>query len=164
MRYRPLRLLPAEIELVVSGGKTQHRMIMNPQPVWIPSGHTLGGFSHGAGWDWSGFSCWSDTDRFAEEAVKTITVKPGDFFWVCEPDRQTKNAARIHLLITDVRMHRVWSTSEADARREGFAGPDPIMSMANDWRQRHGLNIASSNPWVLAFSFMANINSKARFT
>lgn len=78
-------------------------------------------------------------------------------------------ASRLTLIVTDVRVQRLWEISRGDAMAEGCpfanmaAGPNPCVWFADLWNSINGPGAWGANPWVAAYSFRvirANIDSK----
>lgn len=61
-----------------------------------------------------------------------------------------KEACRIRLLITDVRVERVQDISEEDAKAEGATNPHVYRDL---WEKINGKDSWNKNPWVWCISF-----------
>jgi hypothetical protein len=81
---RPIIFSAPMVRALLDGRKTQTRRVLKPQPLWEDAGHTPGGFSYGAGWSWTGLSCWADAAAFGEQAADFVRIRPGDRLWVRE--------------------------------------------------------------------------------
>ena len=68
-------------------------------------------------------------------------------------------ASRLTLIVEAVKVERLQDISEEDARAEGCAdapgtfSPSAIGVFANLWRNLHGPDAWSENPWVAAIRF-----------
>ena len=61
-----------------------------------------------------------------------------------------KEACRIFLKVTDVRVERLQSISEADARAEGVDSVDAFFAL---WQKINGTESLAANPWVWVYEF-----------
>src|SRR5690554_1239963 len=61
-----------------------------------------------------------------------------------------KEACRIFLKVADVRVERLQSISEADAKAEGFASVDSFFAL---WQKINGTESLAANPWVWVVEF-----------
>lgn len=71
--------------------------------------------------------------------------------WTWKPSIfMPKEACRIFLKVTDVRLERLQSISEADARAEGFDSVDSFFAL---WQKLNGTESLAANPWVWVYEF-----------
>lgn len=61
-----------------------------------------------------------------------------------------KEACRIFLKVTNVRVERLQSISEADAKAEGFDSIDLFFAL---WQNINGTESLAANPWVWVYEF-----------
>lgn len=61
-----------------------------------------------------------------------------------------QSAARYFIKITDVRVERLQSISEADAKAEGFDSVDSFFAL---WQKLNGTESLAANPWVWVYEF-----------
>lgn len=61
-----------------------------------------------------------------------------------------KEACRIFLKVTDVRVERLQSISEADAKAEGVDSVDSFFAL---WQKINGTESLAANPWVWVYEF-----------
>jgi len=61
-----------------------------------------------------------------------------------------KEACRLFLKVTNVRVERLQSISEADARAEGVYSVDSFFAL---WQKINGTESLAANPWVWAYEF-----------
>lgn len=77
------------------------------------------------------------------------------------PIHMPRNATRLFLTVTDIRLHRLQDISEADAKAEGVAD---IKAFVRLWDEINGGKAWDANPWVYAISFIphrANLDQMA---
>lgn len=73
--------------------------------------------------------------------------------WVKKPSiHMPRWAARLILEITDVRVERLQSISEADAMAEGFGG---VAEFGEAWSRLYGLESMYADPWLWVVGFRA---------
>src|SRR5690554_1244392 len=71
--------------------------------------------------------------------------------WTWKPSIfMPKQACRLFLKITDVRVERLQSISEADAKAEGFDSVDSFFAL---WQKINGTESLAANPWVWVYGF-----------
>lgn len=80
--------------------------------------------------------------------------------WKIRPSiHMPRQASRLTLIVTDVRVQRLKDISRGDAMEEGCpfanmaAGPNPIEWFADLWKSIHGHEAWDANPWVCALTF-----------
>lgn len=61
-----------------------------------------------------------------------------------------KEACRLWLKVTNVRVERLQSISEADAKAEGFDSVDSFFAL---WQKINGTESLAANPWVWVYEF-----------
>lgn len=192
----PILFSTPMVQATLEGRKTMTRRIVKPQPDQddepglVPK--ILGNEENWGKWYW-------DTDE-GERIVKACPYgEPGDVLWVrekftkykgggfayaanghtCYPDirwwpsiHMPKDACRIWLEVTEVRVERLQYISEDDAKAEGIErsrsgdgrivykhylkpkyGPSPVHSFETLWTKINGAYSWAANPWVWVVSF-----------
>lgn len=189
-KERPILFNSQMVCAILAGTKTQTRRPMKVQPDGQPVRDPSDGkwYVNGGLWLASppalvGDVLWvretlrrdpvSDSWSYGADGVP-VTLEQGDpnvssmLSWahhnendVCVSIHMPKWAARIRLEVTDVRVERLWSITEEDARAEGITDTDLIReklpsardAFARIWRDVYGHVSWDCNEWVWALTF-----------
>lgn len=102
----------------------QHTKVLNLHPTDAAFGYVY----RADGQPWEDYEGW--------------TWKPSIFM--------PKEACRLWLKVTNVRVERLQAISEADARAEGFDSIDSFFAL---WQKLNGTESLAANPWVWVYEF-----------
>ena len=145
MKQRPIFFSGDNVRAILDGRKRMTRRVMEPQPMPYHDGALL----------WQGkipktakyysvppYGCFAQNNKVFDD-VYCPYGKVGDRLWVREAVRITRHpfirpsisrwASRITLEITEVRVERLQSISEEDAKAEGVFLRDPDDPTEGDW-------------------------------
>lgn len=189
-KARPILFSTPMVQALLAGRKTQTRRIVKEKQIAFVK------------CDITGEKLWFDDSKKGQERIKCPYGKPGDLLWVRETwaiekrkekrivykarmndfpiqdDRwrpsihMPKAAARIWLLISEVRVERLQDITEADAKAEGIFPVDtmlgtewfdydgdgityikPVSSFMTLWASINGWGSVAQNPYVWVVSF-----------
>lgn len=183
MTDRPIIFSAPMVNAILSGRKSMTRRILKPQPKMLNGGFPLnngrGSYSTDAGW--TRYSYAVGDRLWCREAFSygwpvegnhqlpecnqehAITYRAdgnhpfGGGKW--KPSTHMPRwASRLTLLVTDVRVQRLNSISEADAIREGVTLIEESLENPRDafallWASIYGPEAWAANPWVAALTF-----------
>jgi hypothetical protein len=182
-RERPILFSARMVRAILAGEKTQTRRVMKPQPGFDPERMAWAFETRRARISWSGArplaaallgfrqNCpygalgdrlwvretWTENPDEPSQAIYRADPEWEEIFtgWRWRSGMfMPRWASRLTLEITDVRVERVQSISEGDAREEGFGGShEPRADFAAIWVEIHSLKSWNDNPWVWALTF-----------
>ena len=174
MTDRPITFRAEIVRALLDGRKTQHREILKPQPDTLPNGFAGLRLPYAVGdrlWCrevWGlGVSDHGNCPRYRATmdyrcGDKIRSHHEGPFTWR-SPVTMPRWASRLTLIVTDVRVERLQSITEADAVAEGIE-PGRRLSCGGMshtavdifcalWNDLHGEDAWDRNPWVTALTF-----------
>jgi len=207
MTDRPINLKAHDVAAILAGRKSQHRVVLKDQATWERVGDAIlrryprqkSGVPYQPG-----DRLWCrETHRLTDCPCTEACRGPGHVWYEADRSgyrnvylnrlRPSTNmprwASRITLLVSDVRVLRLQSLSEADAIAEGIlvgepmpevpdsegdiyhdgvTDPidgwtrDPVEAFANRWSATHGPHAWDRNPWCCVLTFraiLANIDA-----
>lgn len=106
-RVLPILFNTEMVRAILDGRKTVTRRVIKPQPI----------YNIGSGFNWKGYAFGTDLPPTLEGAAYNFQCaapyQPGDILYV------PKEAARIWLKVTDVRVERLQDITDKEAGREG---------------------------------------------
>lgn len=98
---------------------------------------------------------WLLRDKYNRYYYKADNASPFAY-WRWRPSiHMPKAAARIWLRVADVRVERLQSITQEDAKAEGvkYHPPFAVQDFFNLWRTINGLESLEANPWVWVVTF-----------
>ena len=171
MKSRPIIFSAPMVRALLEGRKTQTRRICKEQPpdngkknqIWWPDGK---------GWDMAMFNVFQSRWRVGDELWVRERVRvnkhlgeyiyrddvsddvAAGFAW-CPSIHMPREASRLTLVLTDVRVQRVQEIDKWDAFAEGIAKtePNPVASYRSLWESINGDGSWAENSWVWALTF-----------
>lgn len=181
MTDRPIIFSGAMVRALLDGRKSQTRRTLKPQPDTLPNGFAGLRLPYAVGdrlWCrevWGlGVSDHGNCPRYRATmdyrcGDKIRSHHEGPFTWR-SPIHMPRWASRLTLIVTDVRVQRVQSITEEDARAEGVCetafweraehkvsagAPWSVdrLAFADLWNSLHGPGAWDANPWVAALTF-----------
>lgn len=184
MRERPLLFTSPMVRAILAGRKTQTRRICKPQPsasahttaadgtpmrAWWETGKEINDCPYGFAGDrlWVRETWANIGEPKAPIYAYRADTEDGERVRVDAPWKPSihmpRAACRLVLKVTDVRVERLQSISEADAMAEGTQEPSllPITGarltersvFAALWESINGADSWAANPWVWAITF-----------
>lgn len=161
MKQRPILFSTDMVRAILARKKTQTRRVVKPQ--YLERGSTPFHTAKKSPYGLPGDQLWVRETFVWEGETKYTDISPiGNFYYKADfesGDGPTKwkpsifmprEAARIILEITEIRVEKLHELSYADAKAEGVEYPHDFCKL---WEKINGLESWMRNPWVWVITF-----------